>query len=365
VARRALIAHDELALSHTPRSIRARAPSCVLALRARTAADTCTWSHLRTSGTPPSPRGGHTAIAYGDCMYSFGGKSGRSPFNDLCCLDLETAVWTGVKLSSTAPAPRCAHVCVVHSSSLYVFGGYDGRRYFDDCFEFAIEVPFATAVFSLAGDLEQMVNNEQFADIRFSVDGRVVHAHKTILFARSEYFRRMLTGGYREAADDTIDIHGVSYEVFLSVLSFLYTGRLPRELTPQTAVDLLAVANLYGIDPLKRICADIVGRNLHVDNAAAVLEAADAYGSASLRATCIEFMVTHFADVVRSDAFRDLVRAETRDLVMRVLLEVADRGGGGGTSASSAARAAVETTSSPAATSAQGARRTTSTQGAP
>ena len=54
---------------------------------------------------------------------------------------------------------------------------------------------------SLAGDLEPMVNNEQFSDVAFLVEGRTVHAHKFILFARCEYFRRMFTGGYKERTE--------------------------------------------------------------------------------------------------------------------------------------------------------------------
>ena len=45
------------------------------------------------------------------------------------------------------------------------------------------------------GDLEYMVDNPQFSDVGFIVEGRTVHAHKFILFARSEYFRRMFTSG--------------------------------------------------------------------------------------------------------------------------------------------------------------------------
>ena len=144
----------------------------------------------------------------------------------------------------------------------------------------------------------------------------------------------MLTGGYREAADATIDINAVGHDAFLCVLSFLYTGKLPREirpcLSPQLAVDLLGVANLYGIDPLKRLCADIIARNLDCENAAAVLEAAEAHGVPQLRAACTDFIVANFAAVVRTDAFRELIRAETRDLVMSVLLELSHAGGGGG-----------------------------------
>lgn len=39
------------------------------------------WSPIHVIGSPPSPRGGHTAVVHGNVMYAFGGKSGRSPFN--------------------------------------------------------------------------------------------------------------------------------------------------------------------------------------------------------------------------------------------------------------------------------------------
>lgn len=164
---------------------------------------------MRTTGVPPSPRGGHTAVVHGDSLYAFGGKSGRSPFNDLCGFDFDAGAWAQVRAVAPVPAPRCAHVCVAHGSSLYVFGGYDGRRYFDDCYAFSFEPagPNPAMALSLAGDLALLVDNAQFADIEFALDdGRRLVAHKSILFARSDYFRKMLAGGYREAADARVQI---------------------------------------------------------------------------------------------------------------------------------------------------------------
>ena len=66
-------------------------------------------------------------MVHGDTMYAFGGKSGRSPFNDLCSFSFERSAWQQLDAGTTEPAPRCAHVCVVHGRSLFVFGGYDGR----------------------------------------------------------------------------------------------------------------------------------------------------------------------------------------------------------------------------------------------
>ena len=107
-----------------------------------------------------------------------------------------------------------------------------------------------------------MVNNEQFSDIAFLVDGRTVYAHKFILFARCEYFRRMFTGGYRESTDACIPIPDVSHDVFLCVLTFLYTGK-PREVAPDMAVEVMGAANLYNIEPLKRMCAEVRGAANH------------------------------------------------------------------------------------------------------
>ena len=58
----------------------------------------------------------------------------------------------------------------------------------------------------------------------------------------------------------------------------------------------MGVANLYSIEPLKRICADLITRSVCVQNVAVVLHAADTYQVVPLRQHCITFMVEHFAE---------------------------------------------------------------------
>ena len=62
-----------------------------------------------------------------------------------------------------------------------------------------------------------------------------------------------------------------------------------------------------------------------VANAASVLQAADSYQVLSLRATTIDFMVSNFGAVVQSEAFKDLVKLESRGLVLRFLEEASVR----------------------------------------
>ena len=113
------------------------------------------------------------------------------------------------------------------------------------------------------------------------------------------YFRRMFTSGMRESTDSTIDIPDVRYEVFLCVLKFLYTGK-PRDIDPDVAIEVMGAANLFSVEPLKRLCADLIARSVvSVHNVATVLQAADRYQVFQLRQHCINFMVEHFADVCR------------------------------------------------------------------
>ena len=108
------------------------------------------------------------------------------------------------------------------------------------------------------------------------------------------------------------------------MLSFLYTGKA-RDIDPEMAVEVLGVANLYSIDPLKRICAELITRSVCVDNAALILLAADTYGVTHLRAHCLNFMVERFGEVVRTEGFKDLISKENRHLVVSFLEEADHR----------------------------------------
>ncbi|XP_074574974.1 BTB/POZ domain and ankyrin repeat-containing protein NPR5-like [Curcuma longa] len=151
-----------------------------------------------------------------------------------------------------------------------------------------------TALKALSMDyLNLLINGQAFSDVSFGVEGRVVHAHRCILAARSLFFRRFFCDGAasRSATTTTtttaglspmanspggrgagiIAVTSVSYEVFLLVLQFLYSGQV--SLVPQKhearpncpdrscwhthcpaavdlALDILAAARSFGVEPL-------------------------------------------------------------------------------------------------------------------
>lgn len=50
--------------------------------------------------------------------------------------------------------------------------------------------------------LNLLINGQAFSDVSFSVEGRLVHAHRCILAARSLFFRKFFCGQQQQASAD-------------------------------------------------------------------------------------------------------------------------------------------------------------------
>ncbi|KAL9331496.1 hypothetical protein ACSQ67_001106 [Phaseolus vulgaris] len=136
--------------------------------------------------------------------------------------------------------------------------------------------------------LNLLINGQAFSDVTFSVEGRLVHAHRCILAARSLFFRKFFCGpdppsgldpaGPRlNSRSGVIPVNSVGYEVFLLMLQFLYSGQVSivpqkHEARPNCgergcwhthctsavdlALDTLAAARYFGVEQLALLTQD-------------------------------------------------------------------------------------------------------------
>ncbi|CAG2112598.1 unnamed protein product [Medioppia subpectinata] len=83
----------------------------------------------KVTGSIPGARDGHTAVAINNKMYIFGGYEELTErfSNDIYCLDLTTYVWTYVNASGTPPSWRDFHSAVAYEDKMFVFGGRSDR----------------------------------------------------------------------------------------------------------------------------------------------------------------------------------------------------------------------------------------------
>lgn len=78
-----------------------------------------------------------------------------------------------------------------------------------------------------------MLNQQEFSDVTFLVEGRKFYGHKIIISQLSEKFKAMFSanpktagdaGGFIESKQNTITIDNITYPVFEQIMSYLYSG---------------------------------------------------------------------------------------------------------------------------------------------
>jgi len=98
------------------------------------------WVSVNPSGSIPSVRGGHTAVALGTRMIVFGGQGKSSFLNDVYSYDAKNDQWSLVKSSGQLPGGRALMSAVTVGTDMYIFGGLEGyggyKYYLDQLYKF-------------------------------------------------------------------------------------------------------------------------------------------------------------------------------------------------------------------------------------
>ena len=157
------------------------------------------------------------------------------------------------------------------------------------------EVTAETEVDQLTKDMLSLLENQTDADVKFFVesDGRTeeMKAHKSILVARSAYFQKLFESGMKEAVSKEIEIKE-SPALFAEVLKFVYTGQPPKDLR-KIAMELLPVADRFGLDKLKEICASALQQEISIESVIDIMLLADTLHLPALLRYCIPFFQAH------------------------------------------------------------------------
>ncbi|KAK7278937.1 hypothetical protein RJT34_23978 [Clitoria ternatea] len=173
--------------------------------------------------------------------------------------------------------------------------------------------------------LNLLINGQAFSDVTFQVEGRLVHAHRCILAARSLFFRKFFCGpdppsgldpagvsrvNPARGAAGVIPVNSVGYEVFLLLLQFLYSGQVsivPQKHEPRPncgdracchthctsavdlALDTLAAARYFGVEHLALLTQKQLGMMVEkasIDDVMKVLLASRKQEMQQLWSTC-------------------------------------------------------------------------------
>ena len=205
----------------------------------------------------------------------------------------------------------------------------------------AVGVPKSTLIDELAASL----NNPELSDTKIVVESREIHVSSFILRTRCKHFQVAHSESWSEAERSgpittPLDT-GIKYETVMRLMRYLYTDQI--EVGTDDAIELIALADFYQLPRLRALVEDFVVQHIHVDDVAAVFEAATDYhaesacatadttnavatpaglahtpvpvlmslpqlrvSTADLAAQCRSFMVENFAAVALTDGFAAL-----------------------------------------------------------
>ncbi|KAG6974354.1 hypothetical protein JG687_00000386 [Phytophthora cactorum] len=179
---------------------------------------------------------------------------------------------------------------------------------------------------TLGGDLRKMLNNSTRSDVAFVLEGRPLFAHSCILVARCEPLEKMLDGRMKEGSQPEIVIPEYSYDVFATLMEFLYTDQVAAlaspDLTADFALELHALADQYLVTSLRSACENALLQILSVENVVIIVESAHFRNAFTLKKRCLGFIMDHFARVIATQAFVGL----PQELLQEVLLLASHQG---------------------------------------
>eukprot|EP00928_Gymnodinium_smaydae_P078349 TRINITY_DN6222_c0_g1_i1.p1 TRINITY_DN6222_c0_g1~~TRINITY_DN6222_c0_g1_i1.p1 ORF type:complete len:526 (+),score=114.64 TRINITY_DN6222_c0_g1_i1:260-1837(+) len=292
------------------------------------------WSQPEILGTPPPGLRGHTANLIGHKVFFFGGYDGKGRTNELYILDAEESRWirpTWPSDSPQAPPGRQRHsASLVGSKRIYIFGGFDGNKWLNDLHVLDVgrleeSALNDVAIYTLIENMRRLLNDPDFSDITFIVQGQRIYAHKAILVAQCEHFRAMFTGGrFAESSQHEVEIPQWSHAAFMAMLEWLYTGRTPRELALTQLTEVLGLADHYTLDGLKLMCENVLMHSVEIDNACTLLRHADQFMAHALKNYCLSFLIKNFDQVAYTPDFEEL--SKTPMLLLEVTRAAATKG---------------------------------------
>ncbi|XP_069687800.1 RCC1 and BTB domain-containing protein 1-like [Periplaneta americana] len=153
------------------------------------------------------------------------------------------------------------------------------------------------------------------SDLTITVNGKPIHVHKAVLKIRCQHFRSMFQDHWEEDSRSVLEMDQFSYPVYHAFLQYLYTDEV--NLPPESALELLDLANAYCEVQLKKRCEQIIKQGITVENAAMLYSTAIEYEAKELEEFCFKFSLNHMTAIIQTEGFTSLDEQTVKDFIRK------------------------------------------------
>lgn len=142
--------------------------------------------------------------------------------------------------------------------------------------------------FHLQPMLTKARSRQDFSDVQFMVENKLVAAHKIILADRSEVFRKMFSWNVDDdIKNEPISIVDVSYGAFNHFINAIYYGATPTD--PEICLEIVGLAEKYDVQDIKSAVETSVIASISMDNAINILIFSHLHNAAIIKKGALEF----------------------------------------------------------------------------
>ncbi|RWS01752.1 BTB/POZ domain-containing protein 9-like isoform X2 [Dinothrombium tinctorium] len=177
--------------------------------------------------------------------------------------------------------------------------------------------------------IENLFNNEESSDVilEFGSPVQRVFAHKAVLSANSDYFKKMFfEGGWKESNQNTVELQDINAEIFTLLLKAFYGITL--EFDALSCFDLLVLrgmATQYCSQKFEEVMDEAIINRLSSENVAEFYSMAVAADLPHLVSQFKDYFHQHFTEIVRvKSSFKTLSKEWAIEILKNDELRVAE-----------------------------------------
>ena len=178
-------------------------------------------------------------------------------------------------------------------------------------------VPYSEEVLRIQYDFAL---NQKFTDFKLRAGGKTVHCHRSVIAAKSEYFRSICDSGLTEAALDYSVTKEEDRNILDCMIRYLYLGH--TDITKQNVVSLVLAADFIRHNELKKQCEEYMISHVNVQNLMTYYKLSEKAHLAELNKACQKFSLENYSQVVQTDWYLSLSIKEVEEYLSDDTLNV-------------------------------------------
>ncbi|KAK3772997.1 hypothetical protein RRG08_036330 [Elysia crispata] len=152
--------------------------------------------------------------------------------------------------------------------------------------------------------LQSLINNKEFSDVKFEIDGKNLYAHKAILAARSKYFSDMFRGKNQDLV--VLKIPSISSKDMLVIFHFIYTNKIPRDTQIKILITLAEVSSVLGMPHMKTAAMYRLLESMTCNNVIDIVLTLKEKDNDEIQEMCLRFIADNLAEVSKAPGFNKL-----------------------------------------------------------